>query len=159
MSEEPKITLLPTCEEIDASRKFWAEHNKGIQMPTMFMAEERITEIFNSLPGGTVGFCKTWGYLTFARCLFLNQLYTPEMQPPYSGCKEGPCDCATPKLCRTTAMPQELGAPYGNGATSDDRPDQYCVTRPDGACISEDPRCMHNKAFFKEFDSPVTPRK
>lgn len=25
-----------------------------------------------------------------------------------------------------------------------DTPDKYCVTRPDGECISEDPRCMHN---------------
>lgn len=23
-------------------------------------------------------------------------------------------------------------------------PDKYCVTTPDGNCISEDPRCMHN---------------
>lgn len=25
-----------------------------------------------------------------------------------------------------------------------DAPDKYCVTTPDGNCISEDPRCMHN---------------
>jgi hypothetical protein len=24
-------------------------------------------------------------------------------------------------------------------------PDKYCVTTPDGDCISTDPRCMHNK--------------
>jgi hypothetical protein len=27
----------------------------------------------------------------------------------------------------------------------DDMPDRYCITTPDGGCVSEDPRCMHNK--------------
>ena len=27
----------------------------------------------------------------------------------------------------------------------DDPPDTYCITLPDGSCVSEDPRCMHNK--------------
>lgn len=27
----------------------------------------------------------------------------------------------------------------------DDEPDRFCITTPDGNCVSEDPRCMHNK--------------
>lgn len=27
----------------------------------------------------------------------------------------------------------------------DDEPDRFCITTEDGGCISEDPRCMHNK--------------
>jgi len=27
----------------------------------------------------------------------------------------------------------------------DDEPDRFCITTPDGDCISDDPRCMHNK--------------
>lgn len=24
-------------------------------------------------------------------------------------------------------------------------PDRYCITLPDGSCVSSDPRCMHNQ--------------
>lgn len=27
---------------------------------------------------------------------------------------------------------------------ANDRPDQFCLTMPDGSCVSTDPRCMHN---------------
>lgn len=75
---EPTITLLPTCAEIEASRKAWDSMSKGVSGYTISISEERITEIFRSMPGGVQGFCKTWGYLTFAKCLLLNQLHVPD---------------------------------------------------------------------------------
>jgi DnaJ-class molecular chaperone len=32
----------------------------------------------------------------------------------------------------------------GTGEVDNDpAPDAYCVTAPDGSCVSDDPRCMH----------------
>ena len=76
MAALPDVTPLPTIEEIEASRAYWSALGKvPVVPPTAAMSEARVTEIFNSLPDGVQGFCKSWGYLTFAKCLLLNKLY------------------------------------------------------------------------------------